>query len=195
MAESAGPVALIAGLGNPGAEHQGDRHNAGFWFVDALARRGHSTLKNEARFHGEVARLAIDGRDCWVIKPTTFMNRSGQAVAALAGFYKIPPEQILVVHDELDLAPGTARLKFGGGHGGHNGLRDLGARLGTMYQRLRIGIGHPGHKDMVTDYVLGRPAKAERVLIDDAIAAALDVLPLLLDGEVGRAMNQLHSRE
>lgn len=194
LTESAAPIALIAGLGNPGTEHAADRHNAGFWLVDELARRCHGVLKNESRFHGEVARLAIDGRDCWVIKPATFMNRSGQAVAALAGFYKIPPEQILVVHDELDLAPGTARLKFGGGHGGHNGLRDLGARLGTMYQRLRIGIGHPGHKDMVTDYVLGRPPKAERVLIEDAIAAALDVLPLLLAGDTGRAMNLLHSR-
>ena len=123
------------------------------------------------------------------------MNRSGQSVAALAGFYKIAPEQILVVHDELDLAPGTARLKFGGGHGGHNGLRDLGARLGTMYHRLRLGIGHPGHKDMVTDFVLGRPPKSERMLIEEAIAAALDVLPLLVAGELGRAMNQLHSRE
>lgn len=194
MAESAGPVALIAGLGNPGAAHQGDRHNAGFWLVDELVRRCHSALKNEARFHGEVARLNIDGRDCWVIKPSTFMNRSSQAVAALAGFHKIPPEQILVVHDELDLAPGVARLKFGGGHGGHNGLRDLGARLGTMYQRLRLGIGHPGHKDLVTDYVLGRPPQAERVLIEAAIDAALEVLPDLLSGDTGRAMNRLHSR-
>ncbi len=195
MSEQATPIALIAGLGNPGPEHEGDRHNAGFWFVDELARRSGESLKREVRFHGEAARLTIDGRSCWVIKPATFMNRSGQAVAALASFYKITPEQILVVHDELDLAPGTARLKFGGGHGGHNGLRDLGARLGTMYHRLRLGIGHPGHKDLVTDYVLGRPPKSERVLIEAAIAAALDVLPLLIDGEVGRAMNQLHSRE
>lgn len=192
MSEQATSIALIAGLGNPGPEHEGDRHNAGFWFVDELARRCGESLKKEARFHGEVARLTVDGHSCWVIKPNTFMNRSGQAVAALAGFYKIPTEQILVVHDELDLAPGTARLKQGGGHGGHNGLRDLGAHLGALYPRLRLGIGHPGHKDLVTDYVLGRPPKAERVLIDEAIAASLDVLPLLLDGDLGRAMNKLH---
>ena len=192
MSEQATTIALIAGLGNPGTEHEGDRHNAGFWFVDELAHRCAGVLKREARFHSDIARLAIDGRSCWIIKPATYMNRSGQAVAALAGFYKIAPEQILVVHDELDLAPGTARLKFGGGHGGHNGLRDLSARLGTMYHRLRLGIGHPGHKDLVTDYVLGRPPKTERALIEAAIAAALAVLPLLLDGEIGRAMNKLH---
>ena len=192
MSEQATSIALIAGLGNPGPEHEGDRHNAGFWFVDELARRCGESLKREARFQGEIARLTIDRHSCWVIKPNTFMNRSGQAVAALAGFYKIPLEQILVVHDELDLAPGTARLKQGGGHGGHNGLRDLGAHLGTMYYRIRLGIGHPGHKDLVTDYVLGRPPKTERALIDEAIAAALDVLPLLLDGDLGRAMNKLH---
>lgn len=194
MSEQATPIALIAGLGNPGPEHEGDRHNAGFWFADELARRCGESLKREARFHGDVARLAIDGHSCWVIKPATYMNRSGQAVAALAGFYKIAPEQILVVHDELDLAPGIARLKFGGGHGGHNGLRDLGVRLGTMYHRLRLGIGHPGHKDLVTDYVLGRPPKTERALIEEAIAAALDVLPLLIEGDLGRAMNKLHGQ-
>ena len=186
-------IALIAGLGNPGPEYQHTRHNAGFWFVDALAARHGVSLRKESRFHGEVARVSIDGHECWLLKPDTFMNRSGQSVAALAGFYKISLDRLLVVHDELDLAPGTARFKQGGGHGGHNGLRDLALRLGgNLFHRLRVGIGHPGHRDLVTDYVLGKPSIADRELIVSAIDAALDVLPLFVAGEHGRAMNQLH---
>lgn len=185
-------VRLIVGLGNPGARYQATRHNAGFWFVDALAAQRGVALKPAARYHGELAEA--DGG--WLLKPTTFMNRSGQAVAALAGFYKIPLGQILVVHDELDLAPGIARLKQGGGHGGHNGLRSLIADLGGAdFWRLRIGIGHPGHRDLVTDYVLTKPAQADRELIESAIARALEVMAELRSGDVQRAIHRLHSGE
>ncbi|MDV3239313.1 MAG: aminoacyl-tRNA hydrolase [Gammaproteobacteria bacterium] len=187
-------VQLIVGLGNPGAEYEQTRHNAGFWFVDALARAAGCSLRAEARFHAEVGRCALHGQDCRLQKPTTFMNRSGQAVAALAKFLRIPPTEILVVHDELDLPPGTVRLKKGGGHGGHNGLRDLIAHLGTQdFLRLRIGVGHPGDRSKVVDYVLHRPSREERELIDAAMARALEVMPLAVAGEFERAMHKLHS--
>lgn len=187
------PVDLIVGLGNPGGNYEQTRHNAGFWFVDALARQG-GTFRPESKFQADACKISLAGHDCWLLKPTTFMNRSGQSVAALAGFYKIPVENILVVHDELDLPPGVARLKQGGGHGGHNGLRDIIARLGANFMRLRIGIGHPGSKEQVVDYVLQRPSLADRQQIESAIDAALAVMPELLCGEVQRAMNQLHSK-
>ena len=181
---------LIVGLGNPGARYQATRHNAGFWFVDALAAQRGAVFKATGRYHGELA----ESGGGWLLKPTTFMNRSGQAVAALAGFYKLPPEQILVVHDELDLPPGTARLKQGGGHGGHNGLRSLIADLGSAdFWRLRLGIGHPGHKDLVTDYVLTKPSADDREHIESAIARALDAMPELTRGELQRAIHRLHS--
>jgi len=182
-------VSLIVGLGNPGARYQATRHNAGFWFVEALAAQRGVTFKSVARYHGEVAEL--DG--VWLIKPGTFMNRSGQAVAALAGFYKIPAARILVVHDELDLPPGTARLKQGGGHGGHNGLRSLIADVGSDFWRLRLGIGHPGHKDLVTDYVLGKPSQEDRLLIESAIVRAVEVMPAVMAGDPQGAMLKLHS--
>lgn len=184
---------MIAGLGNPGVRYQATRHNAGFWFADTLARSRGGQFKASSRFHGEVCELAVGGQSCTLFKPGTFMNRSGQAVAALAGFYKIPVEQILVVHDELDLPPGAVRLKRGGGHGGHNGLRSLMEHLGGDFLRLRIGIGHPGHRDLVTDYVLGKPSREDRRAMEDAVAAALEVVPVLLNGEFERAMHQLHS--
>lgn len=187
------PIDLIVGLGNPGGNYEQTRHNAGFWFVDAMARQS-GTFRSESKFQGDVCKISLSGHDCWLLKPATFMNRSGQSVAALAGFYKIPAENILVVHDELDLPPGVARLKQGGGHGGHNGLRDIIARLGADFMRLRIGIGHPGSKEQVVDYVLQRPSLADRQQIDSAIAAALAVMPELLCGEAQRAMNQLHSK-
>jgi peptidyl-tRNA hydrolase, PTH1 family len=190
----AASVLLIAGLGNPGPEYEQTRHNAGFWFVDELVRREGLSLRAEPKFHGEVGRLALAGRDCWLLKPSTFMNRSGQSVAAMAAFYKVPAESILVVHDELDLPPGTARLKRGGGHGGHNGLRDLVSRLGSEFLRLRIGIGHPGNSHQVVGYVLHRPSREDEVLIRDAIDDALEVLPLVLSGEPEKAMHKLHSR-
>lgn len=189
-------VQLIVGLGNPGAEYEPTRHNAGFWFVDELARAAGCALRAEARFHAEVARCTLHGHDCRLQKPTTFMNRSGQAVAALAKFLRIPPEEILVVHDELDLPPGVARLKRGGGHGGHNGLRDLIAHLGTQdFLRLRIGVGHPGDRSQVVDFVLHRPGRDERELIDAAMQRALEVMPLAVAGEFERAMHKLHSEK
>jgi len=183
---------LIAGLGNPGARYQATRHNAGFWFADAQAQAQGGQFKASSRFHGELCEVAVAGRVCTILKPDTFMNRSGQAVKALAGFYKIPVEQILVVHDELDLPPGTLRLKRGGGHGGHNGLRSIMESLGGDFVRLRVGIGHPGHRDLVTDYVLSKPSQEDRRAIEAAIAAALEVMPELLSGEFERAMHQLH---
>ncbi len=187
-------IQLIVGLGNPGAEYEQTRHNAGFWFVDALAYAHRCDLRKEARFHAEVGRCTVHGHDCRLQKPTTFMNRSGQAVSALAGFLRIPPSDILVVHDELDLPPGTSRLKKGGGHGGHNGLRDLIAHLGTQdFMRLRLGVGHPGDRNQVVDYVLHRPGRDEREQIDAAMQRALEVMPLAIAGEFERAMHKLHS--
>lgn len=183
---------LIVGLGNPGARYQATRHNAGFWFVEAYAAKHGAGWKAAARYHGDVAEAG----GAWLLKPATFMNVSGRAVAALAGFYKIPVAQILVVHDELDLPPGVARLKQGGGHGGHNGLRSTIAELGGAdFWRLRIGIGHPGHKDLVTDYVLTKPAAEDRERIESAIARALEVMPELRQGELQRAIHRLHSGE
>lgn len=187
-------IQLIVGLGNPGAEYDRTRHNAGFWFVDALARKYGGSFRHENKFHGEVVRLTIDGHDVRLLKPLTFMNRSGQSVSALAKFYRIPVDAILVVHDELDLPVGTARLKKGGGHGGHNGLRDLNSALGgNGFMRLRLGVSHPGHKDQVVDYVLKKPSKQDEQLINDAIDDGSRVVPLMLEGEMERAMHQLHS--
>jgi PTH1 family peptidyl-tRNA hydrolase len=188
-------IELIVGLGNPGRDYEDTRHNAGAWLVDALARSRGVSLQPESKFFGLTGRMQLNGNDVRLLIPTTFMNRSGQAVAALAGFYKIAPESILVAHDELDLPPGVARLKQGGGHGGHNGLRDTIARLGNNagFQRLRIGIGHPGHADQVVGYVLSRPTAADRQAIDAAIGAALEALPLAVEGDMARAMNQLHA--
>ena len=188
------PVQLIAGLGNPGAEYSETRHNAGFWFADELASAWQGQFRNEQKFQGEVCKLVANGQDVWLLKPMTWMNRSGQAVAALARYYKIPPAAVLVVHDELDLPAGTARLKRGGGHGGHNGLRDLIQHLGKDFARLRIGIGHPGHKDQVHDYVLGRPSRADHQQIEDAIWQATKILPKLLEHGLEKAMNELHTK-
>lgn len=190
-------IQLIVGLGNPGAKYEPTRHNAGFWFVDSLARQHGASFKSENKFHGEACKLLLDGQELWLLKPMTFMNKSGQAVAALANFFKITPEAILVAHDELDLPPGEVRLKKGGGHGGHNGLRDTIAQLGNNkdFQRLRIGIGHPGHSSQVTGYVLGKAPADEQGLMERAIDNALDVMPLAVSGEIQKAMNQLHSKK
>ncbi len=189
-------IELIVGLGNPGPEYEATRHNAGFWFVDALARRAGASFRTEGRFHGECVRAQLGGKSVWLLKPATYMNRSGLSVAALANYYKVPREAILVVHDELDLPPGTVRLKQGGGHGGHNGLRDLHKALGgNDYMRLRVGIGHPGHASEVVNYVLHRPGREELAAIEDALSAAEDVVPYLLEGEDQRAFNMLHSRK
>lgn len=187
-------VALIVGLGNPGPEYEDTRHNAGFWFVDAVAADAQLQFKPERRFHAEAARLNLQGSTCWLLKPQTFMNRSGMAVAAFARYYDIPPEAILVAHDELDFAPGTVRIKRGGGHAGHNGLRDLIAHLGSRdFLRLRLGIDHPGVGRDVANYVLSRPSRTDRDAVDQAIDAARSVLPLLLAGKEQQAIHRLHA--
>ena len=185
---------LIVGLGNPGAEHLRTRHNAGAWLVDALAQREGVRFGLESKLRGETAKVSICGQSLWLLKPTTFMNASGASVGAALRYWKIEPEQMLVVHDDLDLDPGVARLKFDGGHGGQNGLRDLIAQLGHgQFHRLRIGIGHPGHKERVTGWVLGRPSALDESAMIEAIARALDVLPLAVAGEFNEAMKELHT--
>lgn len=188
------PIRLIVGLGNPGGEYEDTRHNAGFWWVDEIARQFGVSFKSEAKFKGWVGRLSTGG-DAWLLKPSTFMNLSGQAVGALAQFYKITPAEILVVHDELDLNPGVAKLKWAGGHAGHNGLKDIAAHLGTPdYWRLRIGIGHPGDRALVKDFVLHRPSKEEQAGIDRSLDDASRVLPEILKGDMEAAMLKLHTR-
>lgn len=187
-------VQLIVGLGNPGPDYETTRHNAGFWFVEHLANRFHGQFRKETKFSGEACKVRIAGEDVWLLKPTTFMNRSGQAVRQISNFYKIPVEAILVAHDELDLDPGTVRLKRGGGHGGHNGLRDLVSHMGKDFARLRIGVGHPGHKDKVVNFVLARAGKQEQQQIDEAIDEAITVIEDIVSGQFQKAMNQLHTR-
>jgi PTH1 family peptidyl-tRNA hydrolase len=189
------PVQLIVGLGNPGPEYDQTRHNAGADFVAALSEQLNAPLAVTPKFFGLTARTSVDGRDLRLLIPTTYMNRSGQAVAALAQFYKIPPEAILVAHDELDLPPGVARLKIGGGHGGHNGLRDIIAQLGNnkTFGRLRLGIGHPGNAKLVTNHVLKKAAPDEQQKLDATIDQALKAIPDLVAGEWNRAMKDLHT--
>jgi peptidyl-tRNA hydrolase, PTH1 family len=185
---------LLVGLGNPGAEHLRTRHNAGFWFIDALAQREGARFGFETKLHSETAKISLDGTPLLLLKPTTFMNKSGIAIASALRYWKIEPEEMLVAHDDLDLPPGTARLKFDGGHGGQNGLRDAFAHLGHgTFHRLRLGIGHPGHKDRVLPWVLGRPSAADEKAIVAAIGQALDVLPLAVRGEFNEAMKRLHT--
>jgi peptidyl-tRNA hydrolase, PTH1 family len=184
---------LVVGLGNPGREYEATRHNAGFWWVENLAQAKGVRLHAESKFFGRVGRLAKDGRDCWLLLPQTFVNLSGRAVQSLASFYKIEPAQILVVHDELDLEPGVARLKKGGGVAGHNGLKDIAAVLGPDFWRLRLGIGHPGDRAEVTNYVLRPPRQEEADLISGAIERSLTVWPLILADETERAMHRLHT--
>ena len=185
---------LIVGLGNPGPEHLRTRHNAGFWLVDALALREGARFGLESKLFGETAKVEIAGSSVWLLKPSTFMNLSGKSVTAALRYWKIEPEEALLAHDELDLPPGTARLKFDGGHGGQNGLRDTMRLLGHgRFHRLRIGIGHPGHKDKVTPWVLGKPGRDDEAAILRAIDDALGVLPLAVAGEFNEAMKRLHT--
>lgn len=188
-------IKLIVGLGNPGSEYRGTRHNAGADFTEELARLNGGALRAESRFFGLAGQVNLAGHDLRLLIPTTFMNRSGKAVAAMATFFKIAPDEILVAHDELDIAPGTARFKRGGGHGGHNGLRDIIPALGNNndFYRLRIGIGHPGHASRVSGYVLSKPSAEDRERIDASIREAISALPLLLDGDATKAMTRLHS--
>jgi len=185
---------LIVGLGNPGAEYERTRHNAGYWFVDALAARTGGRLTRDARHGAETAKVDIAGGTVWLARPTRFMNHSGLPVVSLQGYFKIAPEETLVAHDDLDLPPGTARLKFDGGHGGQNGLRDIIGQLGHgRFHRLRLGIGHPGRKDQVTPWVLGRPGKDDEAAINAAVEAALDIAPLAVAGRFEDAMQRLHT--
>jgi len=188
-------VQCVVGLGNPGSRYADTRHNVGFWFADRLAAHCSATFLRASRFHGGLAQVDCGGR-FWLLKPETFMNRSGQAVTALLRYYRLAPEQLVVVHDELDLPPGTVRLKRGGGHGGHNGLRDVMAHLGTgEFLRLRIGIGHPGDASQVVDYVLSRASREDEALIEEAIDEAIKVFSKVLEGELEKVMNALHSRK
>jgi PTH1 family peptidyl-tRNA hydrolase len=186
-------IRLIVGLGNPGRGHARDRHNVGFWLVDRLAAAHGAVLAKDAKHQALVARIAAATGDVWLCEPQTYMNLSGRSVGGLARFYKIAPEEILVVHDELDFPPGTAKMKLGGGVAGHNGLKDVQAQLGTQgFWRLRIGIGHPGDRNVVADYVLNAPAPDERPLIETALARGLEVMPLVLSGDMQGAMQTLH---
>ena len=188
------PLKLIVGLGNPGPEYARTRHNAGFWLLDELARRFGATFRNESRYHAELARARVGGDELWLLKPMSFMNRSGGPVHSVAGFYKIPVESILVAYDELDFPAGVVRLKSGGGAGGHNGMRDIIAQMGDGFWRLRIGIGHPGDKSQVLNYVLGRPQPQDERLILDCVQSAIEVIPLLLTEGAAKAMNRLHTQ-
>lgn len=187
------PIRLIVGLGNPGPEYARTRHNAGFQLVEELARRHGTSFRSEPRHQGETARIRIGASELWLLKPMTYMNRSGGPARSLATFYKIPTEAILVAYDELDFPAGVVRLKDGGGAAGHNGMRDLIAQLGDAFWRLRIGIGHPGDRAAVHDYVLGRPQAEDARLIEAAIVAALEVIPVLMDDGAQKAMNRLHT--
>jgi peptidyl-tRNA hydrolase, PTH1 family len=184
---------LIVGLGNPGTEYADTRHNAGWWFVDALAEQHGGRWRRQARAHLQLARVSIGAVELWLAKPSDYMNRSGAPVAALASFYHIEPADILVAHDDIDLPPGVCRLKEGGGHGGHNGVRDVIAHIGAGFWRLRFGVGHPGGKELVIDAVLDRPSAAEQQAIEGSLERALQMLPLLLTHGAQQAMQALHS--
>lgn len=184
---------LIVGLGNPGGEYEQTRHNAGFWLIDELAREAGCGFRREAKFHGELCKAIIHGVDCWLLKPTTYMNKSGLAVAAVSSYYNIEPENILVLHDEIDLEPGQVKLKRGGGHAGHNGLRDIISAIGSRdFIRVRIGVGHPGQKSQVVGFVLGRPGKAEREQIDASINSVLKEAGELVGGDLQKLMSRLN---
>lgn len=187
-------IKLLVGLGNPGKEYEDTRHNAGFWWIDAVARELKLSLLPERSYYGLVARTSVNGQNLWLLEPQTFMNLSGKSVGALARFFKIEPAEILVAHDELDIVPGEAKLKLGGSHAGHNGLRDIHAQLGTAnYWRLRIGVGHPGDKAEVVNWVLKKPMLEHRKAIDDSLMRAVIALPLLLAGDMEKAMVRIHT--
>ncbi len=189
-------IKLFVGLGNPGPEYEATRHNAGFWWLDALAREWKLSLQPDRSYHGLVARTTVGGQTVWLLAPQTFMNLSGKSVAALARFFKIAPQEIMVVHDELDIVPGEVKLKFGGSHAGHNGLRDIHAQLGTGdYWRLRLGVGHPGVKAEVVNWVLKKPSPEHRSAIEAGIAHSLQAVPQLLAGEMEKATMAVHTRK
>ncbi|BCL67120.1 peptidyl-tRNA hydrolase [Haemophilus haemolyticus] len=188
-------IKLIVGLGNPGDKYTDTRHNAGEWLIERLARRFNVSLNPESKFFGKTARTLVNGKEVRLLVPTTFMNLSGKAVGALTSFYRIKPEEILVIHDELDLPPGTAKLKQGGGHGGHNGLKDIVAQLGNNnnFYRLRIGIGHPGHRDLVAGYVLNKPSPADRDALEKVLDEVTDCVEMIFKDGMVKATNRLNS--
>jgi len=187
-------IKLFVGLGNPGPEYEATRHNAGFWFIDALARQLKVNMAIEKGYWGLMGRTSIDGQNVWLLEPLTFMNASGKSVGALARFFKIAPEEILVAHDELDIAPGHAKLKKGGGHAGHNGLRDIHAQLGSPdYWRLRLGVGHPGDRAEVVNWVLKKPSQDDRIAIEQSMDRSLKAVPALLAGDMDKATVQIHT--
>jgi peptidyl-tRNA hydrolase, PTH1 family len=189
-------IKLFVGLGNPGSEYEATRHNAGFWWMDALSNQLKAPLALDKNYHGQVARINVDGQAVWLLKPLTFMNLSGKSVAALARFFKIAPDEILVAHDELDIVPGQVKLKFGGSHAGHNGLRDIHAQLGTGdYWRLRLGVGHPGVKAEVINWVLKKPSAEHRTAIEECIARCIKAVPDLLGGNMEKATMQIHTSQ
>jgi PTH1 family peptidyl-tRNA hydrolase len=185
---------LVVGLANPAPDYARTRHNAGFWFVEELARRHGGTFRAEPRFSAQLARIRVEDRELWLLKPMDYMNNSGQVASAVAGFYKLPTESLLVGHDELDLPVGALRLKQGGGAGGHNGLKDLIACCGDAFWRLRIGIGHPGSRELVTPFVLSRASQAEQALIDEAVQDGAGCIPKLLADGPQKTMQALHTR-
>ena len=188
-------IRLLVGLGNPGPEYEATRHNAGFWFIDAVARELRTTLIPDRSYFGLVARVNRPAGPVWLLEPMTFMNLSGKSVAALARFFKIEPGEILVAHDELDLLPGQVKMKLGGSHAGHNGLKDIQAQLGSAdFWRLRLGIGHPGIKSEVVNYVLRKPPAEQHEVIDKSIEQSLSALDLLLDGDMERALRKVHAK-
>lgn len=193
MTDTPRPIRLIVGLGNPGEKYAQTRHNAGFWFVDEVVRRAAGAWRYESRFSAESSQVSIGGQDIRLLKPQTYMNRSGEAVAAVLHYFRLSPEDILVAHDELDLEPGTVRLKAGGGHGGHNGLRDIHRLAGADFWRLRIGIGHPGHKSQVVSYVLNRADADAETAIRGILSRTIDELPNIVSGRMQPVMNRLHA--
>ncbi len=189
------PIQLIVGLGNPGTKYTATRHNAGFWFLDQLAKQSLVTFRNESKFDGEFASFEYAGNRVWLLKPTTFMNLSGESIGPFAKYYQILPMHTLIVHDEIDLLPGIARYKKGGGHGGHNGLRDIFTHFSKEFWRLRIGVGHPGSKEQVLSFVMRPPAYGEQGLIDDSINKAMATIPDVLAGDIEAAMRSLHRKQ
>lgn len=187
------PIQLVVGLGNPGNEHARTRHNAGFWVADELVRRARGAWSEERKFHGDLSKATLGGREVRLLKPMTYMNRSGLAVQSLMGYLKLAPEQVLVIHDEIDLPNGTVRLKRDGGHGGHNGLRDINQHLGDQYRRVRIGVGRPVHSAEVIDYVLERPRQEEQPVLDAAVLTAADAVEMIVGQSLEKAMLKFHS--
>lgn len=187
-------LSIIAGLGNPEDKYERTLHNAGFWFVDAVARKYGGSFRYEKKFDAEVCKVGIAGEDVWLVKPQSWMNCSGSPVRAVLDYYRLSAKAMLVAHDEIDLPPGTVRLKQGGGHGGHNGIRDVMTHCGRDFMRLRIGVGHPGEKDKVTGYVLKRASKAVEALVEQNVDDALDVTPMIIDDGINAAMKKLHTK-